>query len=132
MVQVTQFLDSDECTQLDDVRIGYVCCGQSYTVAVSESGSEVFACGSSECGSFGTPLRSGDHHRPYVSLVNMYIRVLFVSRLNLTPSLVCMHAWVCIHTSALGMVQGALVINKSDQIHVHASGVVNIITASST
>ncbi|KAL5481420.1 hypothetical protein EMCRGX_G021569 [Ephydatia muelleri] len=66
VVQVTQFLDSDECTQLDDVRIGYVCCGQSYTVAVSESGSEVFACGSSECGSFGTPLRSGDHHRPYL------------------------------------------------------------------
>ena len=69
VVQVTQFLDSDECTQLDDVRIGYVCCGQSHTIAISEDGFQVFGYGSSESRSFGLPLTSGDHHRPYVSHV---------------------------------------------------------------
>lgn len=66
VVQVTHFLDSDERTPLDNVIIGYVCCGQQYTIAISESGSEVFACGSSDCGSFGSLVMSGDHHYPYL------------------------------------------------------------------
>lgn len=90
-VQVTQFLDTDERTQLGDVRIGYVCCGQSYTIAISESGSEVFGCGSSECGSFGSPLMSSDHHRPYVSPVH---RALFfvracLSSMDITTFVIC-------------------------------------------
>ncbi|XP_064390094.1 probable E3 ubiquitin-protein ligase HERC1 isoform X2 [Halichondria panicea] len=65
--KVDKFFDSNETTQLlNDVKIGYVSCGQYFTLAISKDGSQVFGFGKSDDSALGNASITGGHQHPFL------------------------------------------------------------------
>lgn len=60
------------------LRLFQVCCGQFFTLAITEDGSRVFAWGKSDYSAFGLRDLSGDHYRPVVRFYSVGTKSLFM------------------------------------------------------
>jgi alpha-tubulin suppressor-like RCC1 family protein len=63
-LEVVRFLASNQVDEIPNVKIGYVACGQTYTIAITQNGQQVFACGKGINGSLGLPALDRDTYTP--------------------------------------------------------------------